>query len=245
MSFRKRRFSTRRRFGWKRKRGFNPFGSRGLTRVYRLKSTMLPAYDIVSTIPTSRAIGYYWNLSSLPDYTSLQSDWQEWKIQKVIFNVRPVYAKNDVSLIPSNSDQPFPVLTPLMVVNMKDSQLYDNMVSTMNNKVLDDGVDHGFYMRNAAFVKKFDGNQRFRWSCKPKVMFQTYETSTKTGYVPKRSWISVQDVETQHYGTVFASDPYTTYYDGGYFKTTENKQWWEISQTIVLKLRKQREVLAP
>lgn len=244
MSFRKRRYSTRRRFGWRKKRtNFSTQGTSHQTRVFRLRSKVLPAFKVTESIPYAQTLSYYWQLTSLPGYSSWLSLWQEFKIHKVLFTVRPIYSKNDVSLIPSNSDQPFPILPPIMAVNVKDQQQFNTLITQTNNQILG-STDYLYRMRNFANVKRFDGNKRFRWSCKPKIMFGAYETGTDWAYVPKRSWVSTSDSATQHFGTIFCADMSTEYYESPVlWKNTENKQWWEISQTIVLKLRKPRDTI--
>lgn len=251
----KRRFRRFSRFSLsKRNRlSFRPKnGTQTFTRVFRIGSQMLASY-IPDSVTPGQFLNYpfsaYWQLTSLPNYADLSSSWEKYKIHKVIFRVRPVYTKTYVNSTTA-ANGPNPIIFPLMVANVKDRQLFDQVITQIaNTGIGSPSPDYLYRLRNFSYMKKFIGTKSFKWSCKPKVGYMAYETGIATAYIPKRSWISTADQDTQHFGTIMCADTRLTVPSGTAsaqgWQGTEPSQWWQIDQTIIVKFKDQRETLAP
>lgn len=217
-------------------------GARSEVRVFRTKPYLYAGYRESTSTPgvfLTSPISIYFQLSSLPEFSDLAVDWSEYLLDKALVRFTPLYQKGTMNGA-TGYVSPNYQCQDMLMVNVYQTQEFDSLVSSIDAQVVGGTTDSLYPLRNHYRSRKFSGTRGFTWSVKPRVNMSAYETSLKTAYVPRRSWVNTLDPDTIHYGVVGSCDC-----DVQGFTPVEQMPYWRVDTVYYVRFRKPKALMKP
>lgn len=168
---------------------------RGTTNVMTVHRWLLPGQITIGAGSNSYRVAYAPNVGQLPDITQFASLFDQFRLLKVIFQVRMV---NNPNLLqePNSSTSPGIGFYPDVYVTVDHD---DSSLPTDPNYMMQ-------YSKCKSGILK--PNTWFTYSCRPTTNKQLYLTSATTSYAIEKNttWIDIANSSTPYYGIKMVID---------------------------------------